>query len=665
MGSFPICSKLLCCSSKGMSIPKSDLFVPQISLAMSKKNSQKKIKSLKTYNLNKNKLGFGRMTTERFISSNPNIKNSITMKTPYKNQEKSKFSKKEPNPIKNSSMILAKDNSKDIQENFDRYRSMKLNSENKLSSVNEFNVLGKSMNLNYEVSEHILSSIEEMNIINILLYHYLFHKISKDNLQYIIDELKEFQVEAGTPIFVEGDEGSCMFIIKNGQVELSSGDVESNKKIILEDGNIFGELALVQEDNKRTYNATALTGLKFYSLDKSDFFEIQNNFINPNSFEFNLFKYISDEDKMNLKLLTTSLEFKKDQNITDLNGLFWIRSGNICLCDLNNNEKDTYSTNEFIGVEKLKQDECSDKNCNNQKNDVTPKSKFNCKLIAKEDVLCTVIPEFAFIEVFGIEYKMKIYKSYLRETISKNKTFQIISDHNKTGDICQIFNIKEYRKGDNLTKTDGVKKILIIIEGKAYTEEGNGTKKLIHNSGQILGEELFYNFEQKNYIVESNHMICLECDMEDFLDKTQIFGKNLNKLINELNKIYFFNGMSILKLIDLSRNVIKITHEKDYKIIKKGDKVEDIYFVIEGSVKFIEDEQVFKEYHQGTSFGEIFLFNGKPAKVEIIVDSTKCVLYKMKKEYYFELLTDIEMNKRTKKNYAWKIWKFSPGGFII
>ena len=74
MGSSPICDRgLLCCSKPGISVPKSDLFVPQISLKIKKKNTQKKIKSLKTYSINKKK-GLGRMTTERIIRTSTTIK---------------------------------------------------------------------------------------------------------------------------------------------------------------------------------------------------------------------------------------------------------------------------------------------------------------------------------------------------------------------------------------------------------------------------------------------------------------------------------------------------------------------------------------------------------------------------------------------------------------
>lgn len=50
MGSSPICSRVLCCVSSNLSVPpKSDLFVPQISLKITKQKTQKSKKFKNLY----------------------------------------------------------------------------------------------------------------------------------------------------------------------------------------------------------------------------------------------------------------------------------------------------------------------------------------------------------------------------------------------------------------------------------------------------------------------------------------------------------------------------------------------------------------------------------------------------------------------------------------
>jgi signal-transduction protein with cAMP-binding, CBS, and nucleotidyltransferase domain len=291
----------------------------------------------------------------------------------------------------------------------------------------------------YEISEHLLSKDEEINISNIFLYHYLFHKTNENNLIFIMKKLKEIQIEENSIIFNEGDPGSCIFLIKSGTILLSSKN--SKNQIILNPGTIFGELALVKNNVKRRYDAKALTNSSFYSLEKSVFQEIESNFIHKNPFKFELFNFLDEDTKDSLELLTTSLEFKKDQTITDLKGLFWIKEGIICLCDLDGNEKDIYGTDEFIGVLKYSTNK-NDKDFENSTiigdKDL---NKPDMKLIAKEDVLCTVIPDFAFVEVFGLNYNTKLFLSFFKKTICQNKYFKNIIEINTIKSIIKLFSL--------------------------------------------------------------------------------------------------------------------------------------------------------------------------------------------------------------------------------
>ena len=267
MGSSPLCDRgFLCCAKPDINLPKSDLFVPHVSFKIKKKSTEKKkIKSLKTYTLcKKKKKGLGRMTTERMISNSFGFKESSTMKRNLRLKEKWRYTNKYYNKLNTFSFVkVHKPNINIINEKliYDKYQTFDINKtyfphnkqekekdSNTDEKTNNHNNAGNNYNINsnmnnqennqnYEFSEHLLDSTEEMNINNILLYHYLFHTCSKDNLQYIISELREFNVDNGTVIFYENDIGSCMFIIKKGKVKLTTE--ESGNVIYLEDGNIF------------------------------------------------------------------------------------------------------------------------------------------------------------------------------------------------------------------------------------------------------------------------------------------------------------------------------------------------------------------------------------------------------------------------------------------
>ena len=92
------------------------------------------------------------------------------------------------------------------------------------------------------------------------------------------------------------------------------------------------------------------------------------------------------------------------------------------------------------------------------------------KIMAKEDVLCTVIPDFAFIEVFGIDYKNVIVMSFLKETLCKINYFNMIIQNNSLREVAKLFNLHQYRCNELLSSDEDnivPKKIIIILDGTA------------------------------------------------------------------------------------------------------------------------------------------------------------------------------------------------------
>ena len=193
------------------------------------------------------------------------------------------------------------------------------------------------------------------------------------------------------------------------------------------------------------------------------------------------------------------------------------------------------------------------------------------------------------------------------------------------------------------------KKIIIIIEGQACIYNDVGQEKNIITSGQIVGEDLILGEEQKNVTVESNHLISLECDWDILKKNINVMDHGLNEWIDDLNSIYFFRGLPVYKLVEIIKNIKIEKFKEGEKVIKKSEKVEYVYFINKGTLLFELESEIFQEYHSGNSFGEIFIFNGKPAFGEISVaiknnkknkndknNNNECILYKISKNYFFE-----------------------------
>jgi CRP-like cAMP-binding protein len=83
----------------------------------------------------------------------------------------------------------------------------------------------------------------------------------------------------GEIIIRQGEEGNCMYVIQEGQVEvfLQEGDIEL-QLVILKEGEFFGEMALV-DCEVRTASVRALGLTRVITIDKKNF--LRNIHENP------------------------------------------------------------------------------------------------------------------------------------------------------------------------------------------------------------------------------------------------------------------------------------------------------------------------------------------------------------------------------------------------
>ena len=95
----------------------------------------------------------------------------------------------------------------------------------------------------------------------------IFSAFSEDMLETLTSFVKIEAYNEGDLIFKEGQEGTAMYIIENGQVEIRKEDKTLS---FFTKGSIFGEMALF-ENAQRSADAIARTDLTLYRLDNQDF----------------------------------------------------------------------------------------------------------------------------------------------------------------------------------------------------------------------------------------------------------------------------------------------------------------------------------------------------------------------------------------------------------
>jgi len=95
----------------------------------------------------------------------------------------------------------------------------------------------------------------------------IFSAFSEDILESLTPYVKIETYNEGDMIFKEGDEGTAMYIIEKGQVEIRKKDKTLS---FFKDGSVFGEMALF-ENAERSADAVAGTDLTLYRVNNRDF----------------------------------------------------------------------------------------------------------------------------------------------------------------------------------------------------------------------------------------------------------------------------------------------------------------------------------------------------------------------------------------------------------
>lgn len=120
----------------------------------------------------------------------------------------------------------------------------------------------------------------------------IFSDLTDDELNHFSDALKEVKMEKGQQFITEGEEGDCIYLLLEGEVQINQAltlsmnksESDNREKAILKlssDINpLFGEMSMFNEGDRRTANVRAETACVLVKLDKSDLYNICEK--NPN-----------------------------------------------------------------------------------------------------------------------------------------------------------------------------------------------------------------------------------------------------------------------------------------------------------------------------------------------------------------------------------------------
>ena len=111
----------------------------------------------------------------------------------------------------------------------------------------------------------------------------LFQDLSDRELRFVEGVVHIRRFHSGEPVFRQGEVGIGMYLIVKGRVEIfvtdKDADADENREIFitqLSSGDFFGELALVEENGRRTATATARDECILVGFFKPDLAELHS-----------------------------------------------------------------------------------------------------------------------------------------------------------------------------------------------------------------------------------------------------------------------------------------------------------------------------------------------------------------------------------------------------
>ena len=123
-----------------------------------------------------------------------------------------------------------------------------------------------------------LKNKEKKDLAKFLKEIHLFNHLSPLELHFLKDFIHSRQYQAGEFIFKQGEAGVGMYIIYSGNIDITIDKPSDDQKGIqitrLKVGDFMGEIALVEENGRRTATAQAVDKTMVLGFFQSDLIEI-------------------------------------------------------------------------------------------------------------------------------------------------------------------------------------------------------------------------------------------------------------------------------------------------------------------------------------------------------------------------------------------------------
>ncbi|MDO8282080.1 MAG: cyclic nucleotide-binding domain-containing protein [Thermodesulfovibrionia bacterium] len=101
----------------------------------------------------------------------------------------------------------------------------------------------------------------------------IFMGLTKDIIEELIDKATLHTYNSGEAVFHQGDEADAFYVVRYGLVKITETGADGRKRVLayLKAGHYFGEMALVNENEKRMATITAISRTELIKVSRADF----------------------------------------------------------------------------------------------------------------------------------------------------------------------------------------------------------------------------------------------------------------------------------------------------------------------------------------------------------------------------------------------------------
>ena len=170
----------------------------------------------------------------------------------------------------------------------------------------------------------------------------LFNSLSDSDLENLSESVRLQSLKKGQTLFLKGDEGSSLYIIKQGTIKIVLPSRLGDEVIvtIFSEGDFFGEMALF-DGKPRSADALAMEPTKIYMLSRNDFLLfLQSNINAMKSILSQLTNRLRNTDDFLESTCFLSVSARLAKKLLDLTESYGQQDGDGVYIDLNLTQKE-------------------------------------------------------------------------------------------------------------------------------------------------------------------------------------------------------------------------------------------------------------------------------------------------------------------------------------